>query len=153
VLGGHVHGDVAQQARIGLVAFYLYQNTDRAVVMAIIAKQSGKAAEPLRLDVLTNEADNVADAFINGLLWIVHEWLGEEFRHGSGILDRDLLCHVAGELDEMLALGDRGAFAAHFDYGADLLRGIDENRDAALRGLTAGLVHLEFGKLLTQKTD
>ena len=62
-----MHAHVAQQLRVGLFAFDLQEDADRAVVVDVIADQAGQTDEAVRLHVLADELEHIHDPVRNRL--------------------------------------------------------------------------------------
>src|SRR5262249_27683620 len=152
-LGRDVHGNVAQHGRVGLCPFRLDHDAHGAVVVDVGADESFDPHEAGRLHVLADEADDLADAVVDGPRRVVDEGLREQFLDGAGVLERDLAGEVVGQRDEVLALGDGGALAAHLDQGAELAVVGEVEADAALGGFAVALLGLDAGGLLAQDLD
>src|SRR5262249_41165862 len=140
VAGRDVHAHVPQQLRVGPGPLDLDEDADGAVVVDVATDQAGQPLEAGRLHVLADDADDLVDAVGDRLCPVVPEGLGEQLRDAAGVLEGGLPGQVAGELDEQLVLGRRGALAAQLDEGAGLLVRGDVGTDPPLGRLALRLL-------------
>ena len=107
-------------------------------------------AEAADGNLLTDRNGRIADQVGNGLAAVVHESLGHQGVHISGVGQSNLLGNLVGEADEVIGLGNEVSFAVHFDDRADGAFIVGVLGHNAFSGDTAGLLGSLAQSLFTQ---